>query len=63
MVSIDKELEAAKAAKAAITVLLTTPTPKSAVLATLRSANHAAILNLRNGGALHTEAECRPDEP
>jgi hypothetical protein len=53
MVSIDKELDAAKAAKAAINVLLTTATPKSAVLATLRSANHAAIINLGSGGALN----------
>ena len=52
MVSFDQELKAAKAAKAAINVLLTTATPKSAVL-TLRSANHAAILNLGNGGALN----------
>jgi hypothetical protein len=53
MVSFDQELKAAKAAKAAINVLLTTAMPKSAVLATLRSANHAAILNLGNGGALN----------
>ena len=53
MVSIDKELEAAKGAKAAIRVLLTTATPKSAVSATLRTANHAAVLNLGSGGALN----------
>jgi hypothetical protein len=38
--------------KAALNVLLTT-TPKSAVAATLRKANHAAILNLSSGGALN----------
>jgi hypothetical protein len=52
MVHINEELRAAKAAKAAINVLLTT-TPKSAVLATLNKANHAAILNLSSGGALN----------
>jgi len=50
MVSINEELRAAKAAKAAIKVLIT---PKSAVLATLRTANHAAVLNLGSGGALN----------
>ena len=52
MVSINEELKAAKAAKAAINVLLTT-TPKSAVVATLNKANHAAILNLSSGGPLN----------
>ena len=52
MVSINEELEAAKAANAAIDFLLTA-TPKSAVLATLGRANHAAILNLSSGGALN----------
>jgi hypothetical protein len=52
MVSVDEELKAAKAAKAAINVLLT-PTPKSCVVATLRKANHALILNLSSGGALN----------
>jgi len=52
MVSINEGLRAAKAAKAAIGVLLTTPAPKSAVLATLRKANHDAII-LGNGGALN----------
>jgi hypothetical protein len=51
MVSINKELEAAKAAKAAINALSTTP--KSAVLATLQKANRDAILNLSSGGALN----------
>ena len=46
------ELKAAKAAKAAIDVLSTTA-PKSAVLATLRTANHVAVLNLSSGGALN----------
>ena len=50
MVSINKELEAAKAAKAAINALWTT---KSAALATLKKANHAAILNLSSGGVLN----------
>ena len=51
MVSINKELEAAKAAKAAINSL--SKTPKSAVVATLNKANHDAILNLSSGGALN----------
>jgi hypothetical protein len=53
MASIDEELRAAKAAKAAIDVLLTTPTPKSAVAATIRTANTAAVVNLGRGGALN----------
>jgi hypothetical protein len=48
MVSINKELEAAKAA---IDFLLTAK-PKSGVVTTLKKANHAAILNLSSGGAL-----------
>jgi hypothetical protein len=52
MVSINEELKAAKAAKAAIEPL-SKATPKSAVLATLGRANHAAILNLSSGGALN----------
>ena len=52
MVSIDDELRAAKAAKAAINVLLTA-TPKSAVVATLKKAKHIAVLNLAGGGALN----------
>jgi hypothetical protein len=52
MVSINEELEAAKAAKAAISVLLKAP-PKSAVLATLGKAKYAAVLNLSSGGALN----------
>jgi hypothetical protein len=56
MVSIDEELQAAKAAKEALNVLLTT-TPKSAVAATLRKANTAAILNFsRQGAAALNEA-------
>jgi hypothetical protein len=51
MVKINEELKAAKAAKAAIKA--TSTSPKSAVLATLNKANHAAILNLSNGGALN----------
>jgi hypothetical protein len=46
------ELKAAKAAKAAIDVL-STATPKSAMLATLRTANHVAVVNLSSGGALN----------
>jgi hypothetical protein len=53
MVSINEELRAAKAAQAAIYVLLTTTTPKTTVSATLRTANHAAVLNLGSGGALN----------
>jgi hypothetical protein len=52
MVGIDKELEAAKAAKAAINALLTAP-PKSGVLTTLKNAGRAAILNFSSGGALN----------
>ena len=52
MVSIDEEFQAAKAAQAAIKVLLTT-TPTSTVVKTLRKANHTAILNLSSGGALN----------
>jgi hypothetical protein len=52
MVSVNEELKAAKAAKAAINAL-STATRKSAISATLRTANHAAILNLGSGGALN----------
>ena len=52
MVSIGEELKAAKAAKAAINALLTA-TPKSGVVATLRKASQAAILNLSSGGSLN----------
>jgi hypothetical protein len=51
MVSINAELEPAKAAKAAINAL--SKTLKSAVLATLQKANRDAILNLSSGGALN----------
>src|SRR6516164_7901673 len=44
MTSINKELEAAKAARAALNAWLPT-TPKSAITATLRQANTVAILN------------------
>jgi hypothetical protein len=53
MVSINEELKAAKAAKAAIDSLSTTPLSKSVFLAALNKANHAAILNLSSGGALN----------
>jgi dihydroxyacetone kinase-like predicted kinase len=53
MVSINEELRAAKAAKAAINSLSTTPLSKSVFLATLNRANHTAILNLSSGGALN----------
>jgi len=46
------EIKTAKAAKAAINVLSKT-TPKSAALATLRTANHVAVVNLSSGGALN----------
>jgi hypothetical protein len=52
MISINEELRAAKAAKAAIEAL-SMATPKSAVLATLGKAKNAAILNLSTGGALN----------
>ena len=52
MISINEELRAAKAAKAAIEAL-SMATPKSAVLATLSKAKNAAILNLSSGGALN----------
>ena len=52
MVSINEELEAAKAAKAAIDFLLTT-SPKAMVLATLNMSKYAAVLNLSRGGALN----------
>jgi len=52
MISINEELKAAKAAKAAIKALSKAKS-KSAVSATLRTANHAAILNLGRGGALN----------
>ena len=52
MVHISEELEAAKAAKAAIDVLLTT-SPKAMVVATLNKAKYAAVLNLSSGGALN----------
>ena len=51
MVSINEELEAAKAARAVIKVL-SGVTPKSAVLAPLSRAEHAAVLNLGSGGNL-----------
>jgi hypothetical protein len=57
MISIDKEVEAAKAAKAVINVL-SGITPKSAVATTIRAAINAAVLNLGTGGALN---EARTD--
>jgi hypothetical protein len=53
MVHINEDLEAAKAAKAAIDWQLLTTSPKSAALATLKKANHAAILNLSSGRVLN----------
>jgi hypothetical protein len=50
--SIDEELKAAKAAKAAIDVLSTTE-PKPGTLAIIRNANHIAIENLSSDGALN----------
>jgi hypothetical protein len=52
MVSVDEELKAAKAAKAAIGALLTT-TRKSEVLTTLMKARGTAVLNLSSGGDLN----------
>jgi len=52
MVSIKEEVQVAKAAKAAIKALLRAKS-KPAVLATLKKANHAAVLNLSSGGALN----------
>ena len=52
MVSIDEELKAAKAVRAAIDALLTT-TRKAEVLAKLMKARGAAVLNLSSGGTLN----------
>jgi len=46
------EIKTAKGAKATIDAL-STATPKSAMLATLRTANHVAVVNLSSGGALN----------
>jgi hypothetical protein len=45
------EIKTAKAAKAAIEALSTAT--RSAALATLRTANHVAVVNLSSGGALN----------
>jgi hypothetical protein len=52
MLTVEEELRAAKAAKSALNVLLTA-TFKSARVATLRGAIHAAISNLSSGGPLN----------
>jgi hypothetical protein len=52
MVSAKEELEAAKAAKAAISTILTAAR-KSEVLATLNKAYRVAVLNLSSGGLLN----------
>jgi hypothetical protein len=52
MVSVDEELKAARAAKAAIDALLKTKR-KLEVLATLSKARNAAVLNLSSGGTLN----------
>ena len=52
MVSINAELDAAKAAKAAVNAILATAR-KSEVLTTLYKANRIAILNFSSGGALN----------
>ena len=52
MVSINQELEVAKAAEAAMKALLTA-TPKSELLATLKNAYRVAVLNLSSGGTLN----------
>ena len=51
MVSINEELEAAKAAKAAINALLMAG--KSEVLTTLKHAYRVAVLNFSSGGLLN----------
>jgi hypothetical protein len=53
MVHINEELKAAKAAKAAINVLLRTTTPKSAVVAPLHHAYRIAALHLSTEGPLN----------
>jgi hypothetical protein len=52
MLSINEELEAAKAANAALNTILTAAR-KSEVLATLNKAYRAAVLNLSSGGLLN----------
>ena len=52
----NEELQAADAAKATINALLTA-TPKSAIVATLRKANTAAILNFSGQGAAASSTE------
>jgi hypothetical protein len=52
VVSINEELEAAKAAKAAINTILTAAR-KSEVLATLKNAYRVAVQNLSSGGLLN----------
>jgi hypothetical protein len=52
MVSIKEELADARAAQAAIKAL-SEAAPKSAVLATLVKAKHAAVFNLSSGAALN----------
>ena len=52
MVSINEELQAAKAAKAAINTILTAAR-KSEVLPTLKHAYRVAIINLSSGGLLN----------
>ena len=55
MVSINEELEAAKAAKAAINTILKAA-PKSEVLATLKNAYRVAVLNYLSRTGLLNEA-------
>jgi hypothetical protein len=52
MVSIHEELEAAKAAKAAIDTL-SVLAPNRQLLPTLRDAHRIAVLNLSSGGSLN----------
>ena len=52
MVSINEELKAAKAAKAAINTILTAAR-KSEGLTTLKNAYRVAVLNLSSGGLLN----------
>ena len=51
MVSVDEELKAAKAAKAAINAILMAR--KSEILTTLKDAYRVAVLNLSSGGLLN----------
>ena len=57
MVGINEELEAAKAAKAAITALLTAV--RKPEVTALKNAGRVAILNVSSGGALNLTDKAR----